>query len=130
MDARQIALLRVAFHEAYLCLRDRNRPQVIVEGRMVHSDAELAAAIRWFAQRMVSFEVEHERLVSEVQPLWEAQISGTLARLLDMAEQLHELDVGGERESSYTPAAGLHELDLQLLRVLARVPEETPLSVA
>ena len=49
MDEQQRHLLRMAFREAYLCLRDRNRPQVRVEGRLTPSDAELATAIRLFA---------------------------------------------------------------------------------
>ena len=39
MDAYQRDLLRLAFREAYLCLRDRNRPQIRVEGRLTPSDA-------------------------------------------------------------------------------------------
>ena len=119
MDERQRHLLRIAFREAYLCLRDRNRPQIKVEGRVTPSDAELATSIRLFAQRLLTVRAERDRLVDEIQPLWEARISGALERLLDAVEELQLAEVGGWNTGAQS-APGLQESDLNILRALAR----------
>jgi hypothetical protein len=124
MDDRQRDLLLVACREAYRCLRDRNRPQVMVEGRLVHSDAELADALRHFARQLFCLQAERAGLLHEIQPLWEAQVSGALGRLLDMAERLQAVEIGGWRDPRQLPAIMPREADLQLLRVLAAVPEK------
>jgi hypothetical protein len=121
MDNRQRDLLLVACREAYRCLRDRNRPQVRVEGRLVHSDAELASALRHFAKHLFALQTERNSLLHEIEPLWEAQISGALDRLLDTVEQLQVAEVGGWRAHT---AAALHESDLHVLRALSCVPEK------
>jgi hypothetical protein len=119
MDEQQRHLLRMAFREAYLCLRDRNRPQIMVEGRLTPSDAELATAIRLFAQRLLAVRAERDRLVSEIQPLWEARLSGALERLLDAVEELQVAEVGGWTNHSPHPASALQESDMRILRALA-----------
>src|SRR5262245_2947691 len=119
MDERQRHLLRLAFREAYLCLRDRNRPRINVEGRVMPSDAELATSIRLFAQRLLAVRAERDRLVDEIQPLWEARLSGALERLLDAAEGLQLAEVGGWNDGAQA-ASGLQESDLHVLRALAR----------
>jgi hypothetical protein len=124
MDDQQCNVLRLAFQEAYLCLRDRNRPQVMVEGQVIYSDAELATAIRLFAHRLLAVQAEHECLVREVRLLWEAQMSGALERLLDAVEQVQVVEVGGWHEPRDAPAVVLHEPDLQILRALVSVPDE------
>jgi hypothetical protein len=118
MDERQRHLLRIAFREAYLCLRDRNRPQIKVEGRVIPSDAELATSIRLFAQRLLTVRAERDRLVDEIQPLLEARISGALERLLDAVEELQLAEVGGWNGGAQS-ASGLQESDLNILRALA-----------
>lgn len=123
MDDRQRDLLLVACREAYRCLRDRNRPQVMVEGRLVHSDADLASILRHFARRLFLLEKEREALLHEIRPLWEAQISGALGRLLDAVEHVQEVELGSWREP-HSPEVALRESDLQLLRVLAAVSEK------
>ena len=120
MDDQQQHLLRVAFREAYLCLRDRNRPQIRVEGRLTPSDAELATTIRLFAQRLLTVRAERDRLVCEIKPLWEARLSGALERLLDAVEELQLAEVGGWSNHGAHPASALQESDLQILRALAR----------
>ena len=121
MDDRQPDVLHLAIREAYLCLRDRNRPQVMVEGRLVHSDADLANTIRLFEHRLLTAQAERDRLIREMQPLWEARISGALERLLDAVDQLQEAEVGHWRIDAYgdAPSAVLHDADLQILRTLA-----------
>jgi hypothetical protein len=119
MDAYQRDLLRLAFREAYLCLRDRNRPQIRVEGRLTPSDAELATAIRLFAQRLLTVRAERDRLVDEIKPLWEARLSGALDRLLDAVEELQLAEVDSWNRRSADDAATLRESDLDLLRALA-----------
>jgi hypothetical protein len=120
MDEQQRHLLRVAFREAYLCLRDRNRPQIRVEGRVTPSDAELATIIRLFAQRLLTVRAERDRLVDEIKPLWEARLSGALERLLDAVEELQLAEVGGWDSRGAQATSGLQESDLQILRTLAR----------
>jgi hypothetical protein len=122
MDDQQRDLLLVACREAYRCLADRNRPEILVEGRLVHSDAELAGALRHFARRLFTLQAEHSRLLHEIQPLWEAQISGALVRLLDAVEhvQAAELDGWPDRRPA---TAMLREADMALLRALASVSE-------
>jgi hypothetical protein len=120
MDERQRHLLRIAFREAYLCLRDRNRPQIRVEGRVAPSDAELATAIRLFAQRLLTVRAERDRLVSEIKPLWEARLSGALERLLDAVEELQLAEIGGWDGRGAQSASALQESDLHALRALAR----------
>jgi hypothetical protein len=119
MDERQRHLLRMAFREAYLCLRDRNRPQIKVEGRVTPSDAELATTIRLFAQRLLTVRAERDRLVDEIKPLWEARLSGALERLLDAVEELQLAEVGGWSGGAQS-ASALQESDLTVLRALAR----------
>jgi hypothetical protein len=125
MDDRQRDVLHLAIREAYLCLRDRNRPQVMVEGRLVHSDADLANTIRLFEHRLLTAQAERDRLMREMQPLWEAQVSGALERLLDAVGQLQEAEVGHWRAHVYgdAPSAVLHDSDLQILRALAGIRE-------
>jgi hypothetical protein len=118
MDERQRHLLRIAFREAYLCLRDRNRPQIKVEGRVTPSDAELATTIRLFAQRLLAVRAERDRLVAEIKPLWEARLSGALERLLDTVEELQLAEVGGWNGRG--AHSTLQESDLHALRALAR----------
>ena len=120
MDERQRHLLRMAFREAYLCLRDRNRPQIRVEGRVTPSDAELATTIRLFAQRLLAVRAERDRLVDEIKPLWEARLSGALERLLDAAEELQVAEVGGWNGRGAQCVSALQESDLHALRALAR----------
>jgi len=120
MDDQQQHLLRMAFREAYNCLRDRNRPQIRVEGRLTPSDAELATTIRLFAQRLLSVRAERDRLVGEIKPLWEARLSGALERLLDAVEELQLAEVGAWDSHGAQPASSLRESDLQILRALAR----------
>jgi hypothetical protein len=122
MDAHQGDLLRLAFREAYLCLRDRNRPQIRVEGRLTPSDAELATAIRLFAQRLLTVRAERDRLVDEIKPLWEARLSGALGRLLDAVEELQLAEVHSWERRSADATASLREDDLDLLRALAYEP--------
>jgi hypothetical protein len=124
MDAYQRDLLRLAFREAYLCLRDRNRPQIRVEGRLTPSDAELATAIRLFAQRLLTVRAERDRLVDEVKPLWEARLSGALDRLLDAIEELQLAEVDSWNSRGADAAATLRESDLDLLRALAHEPDK------
>jgi hypothetical protein len=124
MDDRQHDLLRMAFREAYLCLRDRNRPQVRVEGRLTPSDAELATTIRLFAQRLLTVRAERDRLVNEIEPLWEARLSGALERLLDAVEELQMAEVGGWNRHGAHPASALRESDLRILRALADGPDK------
>ena len=119
MDERQRHLLRIAFREAYLCLRDRNRPQIKVEGRVTPSDAELATTIRLFAQRLLTVRAERDRLVDEIKPLWEARLSGALERLLDAVEEQQLAEVGGWNSGPQS-ASALQESDLNVLRALAR----------
>jgi hypothetical protein len=119
MDDQQQLLLRMAFREAYLCLRDRNRPQIRVEGRLTPSDAELATTIRLFAQRLLTVRAERDRLVCEIKPLWEARLSGALERLLDAVEELQLAEVGGWSNHGAHRASTLQESDLQILRALA-----------
>jgi hypothetical protein len=128
MDEHQRDVLRMAFYEAYLCLRERNRPQVTVDGRQMYADAELATAIRLFAQRFLTVEAERDRLVRELQPLWEARMSGVLDRLLEAIEHVHELESGGWHVVCAKPALTLHDSDLQMLRTLLREPDEQPLN--
>jgi len=123
MDDRQHDVLLVACREAYCCLRDRNRPQVMVEGRLIHSDADLAAAIRHLAKQLFSLQIERNALVQEIQPLWEAQISGALGRLLHAVEQVQSVEAGGWPARNSAAAAELGESDLQLLRTLVARPE-------
>jgi hypothetical protein len=118
MDDQQRDLLRLAFREAYLCLRDRNRPQITVEGRLMPSDAELATTIRLFAQRLLTVRAERDRLICEIKPLWEARLSGALERLLDAVEELQLAEVGGWNGHSADPASTLREADLHILRAL------------
>jgi hypothetical protein len=125
MDERQRHLLRIAFREAYLCLRDRNRPQIKVEGRVTPSDAELATAIRLFAQRLLAVRAERDRLVTEIKPLWEARLSGALERLLDAVEELQLAEVGGWNGGAQS-ASALQESDLNVLRALARGTDNDP----
>ena len=129
MDEQQTDLLRIAFREAYLCLRDRNRPQVRVEGRLTSSDAELATAIRLYAQRLLTVHAERDRLIYEIKPLWEARLSGALERLLDAVEQLQMHEVGGWNDQGPGPTATFRESDLELLRALAHEPEKDHQSV-
>jgi hypothetical protein len=124
MDDRQPDVLHLAIREAYLCLRDRNRPQVMVEGRLVHSDADLANTIRLFEHRLLTAQAERDRLMREMQPLWEARISGALERLLDAVDQLQEAEVGGwggHTAHSYDDGSSalLRDSDLHILRTLA-----------
>jgi hypothetical protein len=123
MDDQQLDLLHVAIREAYLCLRDRNRPQIMVEGRLIHSDAELAAGIRLFAQRLLTAQAEQDRLMREVQLLWEARLSGALERLLNVIEPALEAEVGWG-DHHYAPAPVLCETDLQILQALVVIPEQ------
>jgi hypothetical protein len=123
MDDQQLDLLHMAIREAYLCLRDRNRPQVMVEGRLIYSDAELAAGIRLLAQDLLTAQVERDRLMREVQLLWEARLSGALGRLLDVIEPAQEADDGDWRDH-YAPTTVLCETDLQILQALVAVPEQ------
>jgi len=127
MDEHQRDVLRMAFYEAYLCLRERNRPQVMVEGRRMYADAELATAIRLFAQRFLTVEAERDRLVRELQPLWEARMTGVLDRLLDVIDHAHESESDGWRASRSVPAPVLLDSDLEILRTLLREPEEQTL---
>ena len=124
MDDQQLDLLHVAIREAYLCLRDRNRPQVMVEGRLIHSDAELASAIRLVAQHLLTAQAERDHLMREVQLLWEARLSGALERLLDVIEPVQEADVGGWRDHHYAPATVLCATDLQILQALVAAHEQ------
>ena len=124
MDDQQRDLVRLAFREAYLCLRDRNRPQVRVEGRLTPSDAELATTIRLYAQRLLTVRAERDRLVREIKPLWEARLSGALERLLDTVESLQMAEVGGWSPHRTDSTATLRESDLQILRALARAAEK------
>jgi hypothetical protein len=124
MDEHQRDVLRMAFYEAYLCLRERNRPQVTVDGMRMYSDAELATAIRLFAQRFLSVEAERDRLVRELQPLWEARMSGLLDRLLEMVEHIHALESGGWPVFPSTSTPILQDADIEILRTLLREPQE------
>lgn len=124
MDERQCDVLRMAFYESYLCLRERNRPQVTVQGQRMYSDAELATAIRLFAQRFLNVEAERDRLVRELQPLWEARMNGLLARLLEMAEQVHALEANGLYAFQSTSAPALADADIEILQALLREPQE------
>ena len=125
MDERQRHLLRIAFREAYLCLRDRNRPQIKVEGRVTPSDAELATTIRLFAQRLLAVRAERDRLVTEIKPLWEARLSGALERLLDAVEELQLAEVGRWNGGAQS-ASALRESDMNVLRALARGADNDP----
>jgi hypothetical protein len=116
MDAQQRELLLEACREAYLCLRDRNRPRVMVGGRVIHADAELAAGIRQFAATLITLVEERDALLREIQPLWEAQLSGALERLLDELEQLHTTRAA--RSEDYRASTALLESDLSILRAL------------
>jgi hypothetical protein len=116
MDDRQRDLLMVACREAYRCLADRNRPEIMVEGRLIHSDAELAGALRHFARELYTMQSELGDMVRELQPLWEAQISGALRRSIDILERLREEQQDGwanERHLALTVG------DLAILRTLA-----------
>jgi hypothetical protein len=123
MDDQQRDLLLVACREAYRCLADRNRPEILVEGRLVHSDAELAGALRHFARHLFSLQAEHGRLLHEIRPLWEAQISGALRRLLEAVEPRAAAEGGGWPDRRRAPAAALREADLAILRLLAGAAE-------
>jgi hypothetical protein len=119
MDDRQRDVLMVASREAYRCLADRNRPEVMVEGRLIYSDAELAGALRHFARELFTMQAEHSDMMSELQPLWEAQISGALRRAVGVLEHLREGELRGWGKER-NPV--LEEGDLALLRVLAGDP--------
>ena len=127
MDEHQRDVLRMALYEAYLCLRERKRPQVLVDGRLMYADAELATAIRLFAQRFLTVEAERDRLVREVQPLWEARMSGALERLLGAVGQVQELERGSWLAAPTMPAPALPDSDIQLLRAMLCEPEERAL---
>jgi hypothetical protein len=96
----------------------------MVDQRLIYSDAELARAMRHFAKQLFSLQAERESLLRELRPLWEAQISGALGRLLDLAERLHTAEVGGWRDQRHFSASLPHESDLQLLRALTAVSEK------
>jgi hypothetical protein len=69
MDNQQRTLFLEACREAYLCLRDRNRPMVNVGTYVVHADAELAECIRVLARQMLALTTERDALLREVQAL-------------------------------------------------------------
>ena len=121
MDDRQRDLLMVACREAYRCLADRNRPEIMVEGRTIHSDAELAGALRHFARELFTMQAERSHMARELEPLWEAQLSGTLRRAVDILEQAREDEPGNWSEAQH--ASRLSDGDLVLLRILAAKPE-------
>ncbi|HEX5690471.1 MAG TPA: hypothetical protein VFX76_10745 [Roseiflexaceae bacterium] len=121
MDDRQRDLLMVACREAYRCLADRNRPEIMVEGRMIHSDAELAGALRHFARELFALQAERNHMLRELEPLWEAQLGGALRRAVDILEQAREDELGNGSEEQHS--ARLSDGDLVLLRILAAKPE-------
>ena len=128
MDERQRDLLMIACREAYRCLADRNRPEIMVEGRMIHSDAELAGALRHFARELFTMQAEHAQMVRELDPLWEAQLSGTLRRAIDAFERAR--DLGLTDRNTVQAIAALSDADLALLRTLAAEPAPEPESLA
>jgi hypothetical protein len=69
MDDPQQSLVLEACREAYLCLRDRNRPMVYVDARVVHADAELAECIRVLARQVLALKSERDALRREVEVL-------------------------------------------------------------
>ena len=123
MDDRERDLLLVACREAYRCLRDRNRPRIMVEGRLIYSDSELANTMRHFAKRLALLQAERDTLLREIQPLWEAQIGGVFDRLVEAVEGLQAAEAGGWAEPP-RPAPPLYTGDLHVLRALAAPAEK------
>jgi hypothetical protein len=95
----------------------------MVEGQLVHADAELAAVLRLVARQLFVIQAECDRLTHELEPLWEARFSGALDRILDTVAQLHESEVGGWPGRRATPTVVVRDTDLQLLRALVAEPE-------